>query len=202
MSEVSVIGLGAMGYALANTLLDNGHGVTVWNRTSARAEPLVRKGAMQASDAVEAISASPISIICVTDYEATRRIFESEKAASAVAGRLLIQLTTGTPQDARDGLSWAKQHGASYLDGAIIAVPSQIGRPDTTFFVSGSSATFAQGEPLLRVLAGGLQHMGEDVGAAAAWDLAVLSHYFGGKLSRNLLERDETGREARARIAN
>ena len=45
MSEVSVIGLGAMGSALVRALLRAGHRVTVWNRTSAKAEPLVREGA-------------------------------------------------------------------------------------------------------------------------------------------------------------
>jgi 3-hydroxyisobutyrate dehydrogenase-like beta-hydroxyacid dehydrogenase len=154
----------------------------VWNRTSAKAEPLVQKGALVAADAAAAIGVSPIVIICVTGYEATRHIFETEKAASAVAGRLLIQWTTGTPQDARDGESWAKQYGAQYLDGAIIAVPSQIGRPETPIFVSGPEEAFRQGEPLLRVLAGSTQYMGEAVGEAAAWDLAVLSHYFGGLL--------------------
>jgi 3-hydroxyisobutyrate dehydrogenase-like beta-hydroxyacid dehydrogenase len=45
-SDVSVIGLGAMGSALARTLLHNGHRVTVWNRTSAEADPLVRDAAV------------------------------------------------------------------------------------------------------------------------------------------------------------
>jgi 3-hydroxyisobutyrate dehydrogenase-like beta-hydroxyacid dehydrogenase len=135
-----------------------------------------------ATNAAAAISSSPVVLVCVTDYEATRRIFETEKVASAVAGRLLIQLTTGTPQDARDGEAWAKQHSAGYLDGAIIAVPSQIGRPETPIFVSGPEAAFRQSELLLRVLAGSSQHMGEAIGAASAWDLAVLSHFFGGLL--------------------
>jgi 3-hydroxyisobutyrate dehydrogenase-like beta-hydroxyacid dehydrogenase len=182
MSEVSVIGLGAMGSALATALLDNGHSVTVWNRTAAKVDPLVPKGAGVATNAAAAISSSPVVLVCVTDYEATRRIFETEKVTSAVADRILIQLTTGTPQDAREGEAWAKQYGADYLDGAIIAVPSQIGRPETPIFVSGPEAAFRQGEPLLRVLAGSSQHMGEAIGAASAWDLAVLSHFFGGLL--------------------
>ena len=44
MSDISVIGLGAMGSALARTLLQNGYAVTVWNRTAEKAGPLVSAG--------------------------------------------------------------------------------------------------------------------------------------------------------------
>jgi 3-hydroxyisobutyrate dehydrogenase-like beta-hydroxyacid dehydrogenase len=51
-----------------------------------------------------------------------------------LASRMLVELSTGTPQDARDAEAWARERGADYLDGAIIATPSQIGRPDTPIF--------------------------------------------------------------------
>jgi 3-hydroxyisobutyrate dehydrogenase-like beta-hydroxyacid dehydrogenase len=91
-SEVSVIGLGAMGSALAQTLLHNGHRVTVWNRTSAKAEPLVQNGAQLAHSAAAAVSASPIVLVCGEDYEATRSILGTKEASSALAGRILLQL--------------------------------------------------------------------------------------------------------------
>ncbi|MBC8103083.1 MAG: NAD(P)-dependent oxidoreductase [Cytophagales bacterium] len=178
--EVSVIGLGEMGAALAQTLLGGGRRVVVWNRTSAKADPLVRAGAVLAPDAAAAVRASSLVIVCVTDYEATRTILEAEGVASALSGRTLIQLTTGTPQDARNGGAWAQTRGVEYLDGAILAAPSQVGRPDTPIFVSGSEAAFRQSEPILRILAGNLQYRGEAVGAASAWDLAFLSYGFGG----------------------
>jgi 3-hydroxyisobutyrate dehydrogenase-like beta-hydroxyacid dehydrogenase len=59
MSEVSVVGLGAMGSALARALRRDGHRVTVWNRTGAKAEPLVRDGALLAHSPAAAVSASP-----------------------------------------------------------------------------------------------------------------------------------------------
>lgn len=66
-----------------------------------------------------------------------------------------------------------------YLDGAILATPSQIGRPDTPIFVSGARAAFERSESVLKTLAGNLMYMGEPVGSAAAWDLATLSGLFG-----------------------
>ena len=128
-------------------LLRDGHRVTVWNRTSAKAEPLVRDGAVLAASAASAVGASPIVIVCVDDYEVTRQILDTKEVAPALAGRVLVQLSTGSPQDARDSEAWARERGADYLDGAIMATPSQMGRPDTTIFVSGADATFRKSEP-------------------------------------------------------
>jgi 3-hydroxyisobutyrate dehydrogenase-like beta-hydroxyacid dehydrogenase len=177
--DVSVIGLGAMGSALARALLHNGHRVTVWNRTSAKADPLVGDGAVLAPSAASAVGANPIVLVCVEDYKVTRSILGREEVAPALAGRVLVELSSGTPQEARDAEAWARERGVDYLDGAIMATPSQIGRPDTPIFVSGAETAFRRSEPVLKILAGNLIYMGETVGSAAAWDLATLSCLFG-----------------------
>ena len=66
MTDISVIGLGDMGSALAYTLLKNGYSVTVWNRSADKADPLTAAGAVLASSAEEAISVSPATITCIT----------------------------------------------------------------------------------------------------------------------------------------
>ena len=81
-NEVSVIGLGVMGSALARALLRDGHRVTVWNRTSAKAEPLVRDGAVLAPSAASAVGASPIVSVCVEDYKVTRSILGTKGGRS------------------------------------------------------------------------------------------------------------------------
>jgi 3-hydroxyisobutyrate dehydrogenase-like beta-hydroxyacid dehydrogenase len=60
-----------------------------------------------------------------------------------------------------------------------MATPSQMGRPDTTIFLSGAETAFHQSEPVLRHLAGNLVYLGQDVGLASAWDLATLCCWFG-----------------------
>ena len=175
MNEVSVIGLGAMGSTLAQVLLGNGYRVTVWNRTTAKAEPLVRDGAVLAQSAASAVGASPIVVVCVLDYKATNEILGTKEVASALAGRVLVQLTTGSPQEARDGEVWARERGADYLDGAILAYPSQIGT-DATILISGAETAFRRSEPLLKILAGNLTYLGEQVGSASALDCATLSY--------------------------
>lgn len=173
--EISLIGLGAMGSALARALLSNGYHVTVWNRSAEKAAPLVQEGAILAASAAAAVSASPIVIINVTNYSTSHEILRT----TDVSGKLLIELSTGTPKEARDAGIWAKAQGAEYIDGAIMATPEQMGRPDTPLFASGPEQSFKKAEPALKTLAGSLQFMGEEVGAAAAWDLGCLAVVFG-----------------------
>jgi 3-hydroxyisobutyrate dehydrogenase-like beta-hydroxyacid dehydrogenase len=179
---VSVIGLGAMGLALARALLKDGHRVTVWNRTSEKAAPLVKEGASIAASAAAAVEASSIVLACVERYEVTRAILGTEEIAHLLSGRVLVELSTGTPQDARDAEVWARERSLDYLDGAIMASPSQIARPDTTIFVSGAESAFQRSEAVLKTLAGNLTYMGESVGLASTWDLATLSCLFGAML--------------------
>ncbi len=182
MSEVSVIGIGTMGSTIARLLLGNGYRVTVWNRTSAKAEPLVRDGAVIAPSAASTVGASPIVVVCVHDYKATNEILGTKEIASALDGRVLVQLTTGSPQEARDSEVWARERGADYLDGAIQAAPEQMGKPDTTILVSGSETAFRRSEPILNILGGNVTYLGEKINAASAMDLATLSYVYGSVL--------------------
>jgi 3-hydroxyisobutyrate dehydrogenase-like beta-hydroxyacid dehydrogenase len=121
-------------------------------------------------------------IVCVHDYLATQKIFDTQEISAALAGRILIQLSTGSPQNARDSEVWAHDQGADYLDGAIQAAPSQMGRLDTPILLSGAEAVFRQSEPLLNILGGNLTYLGEQIGSAAAMDLATLSYIYGATL--------------------
>ena len=182
MNEVSIIGLGAMGSTLARLVLDKGYRITVWNRSTVKADPLVREGAVLAASAASAVGASPIVVVCVHDYKATKEILHTAEVASALSGKVIIQLTTGSPREARDSEVWAREQGAEYLDGAIQVAPSQMARPDTTILVSGAESAFQQTEPVLKIFGGNVKYLGEDVGSASAMDLAMLSYVYGAML--------------------
>ena len=64
-TDITVVGLGAMGSALARAQLRAGHKVTVWNRDPHKAEPLAAEGAIAAASCAEAIAASPVVIVCL-----------------------------------------------------------------------------------------------------------------------------------------
>ena len=63
-----------------------------------------------------------------------------------MVGRLLIQLSTGTPNEAREAGA-GRTHGADFLAGAIMAYPAEIGRTDANIIVSGAEPAFVRLNP-------------------------------------------------------
>lgn len=181
MSEVTVIGLGHMGSALAQALVENSRSVTVWNRSPEKAAPLVEKGAVLAADAAAAVAASPVVILCVTNYKAAQQILD--ESGNNISGKLLVQLSSGTPQEARASEAWAQQHEVEYLDGKITGGPSSIGTPGAHILLAGAEAVFQKVEPLLRLLSSKLDYKGVEIGLASAWDMVMLMRYYGMFLS-------------------
>jgi 3-hydroxyisobutyrate dehydrogenase-like beta-hydroxyacid dehydrogenase len=179
MAEVTFLGLGLMGTALAETMLQAGHDTVVWNRTTSREEPLVARGAQKASSPAEAISESPIIVVCVGDYNAADTFLRTPDALAALKGRVLIQLTSGSAQLAQSTHGWSKEAGVLYLDGAIMGYPGDIGSPDSMIVISGDEEGYTLAEPLLRILAPKLEYLGADPARASAMDSAILSATFG-----------------------
>jgi 3-hydroxyisobutyrate dehydrogenase-like beta-hydroxyacid dehydrogenase len=103
--SVTVIGLGNLGQVLAGTFLEQGYRTTVWNRSPGKADGLVARGAVRAATAAEAIAASDLVIVCVLEYETVRDLLTP--TADVLAGRVLVNLTSGTPQPARELAAWA-----------------------------------------------------------------------------------------------
>jgi 3-hydroxyisobutyrate dehydrogenase-like beta-hydroxyacid dehydrogenase len=176
--NVTVIGLGAMGGALANALLAKGLKVTVWNRSKSKAASLAAKGALVAENVKEAIEASSLVVICVSDYKAAAKIF-SEVGKEVLHGRTLVHLSTGTPKEARDMDAWCRQQGANCLNGDILAWPRQIGTADATITFCGNNEIFKQFETELSALAGIINYRGEEPGASAVLFSAVLAYLAG-----------------------
>lgn len=175
-TAVTLLGLGAMGAALARTWLAAGHPLTVWNRTPARAAVLAAEGAKVADSAAEAVAANTLVVVCLLDDASV----DEALADADLTGRDLVNLTTGTPAQARARAEWAHGRGARYLDGGIMAVPPMVGVPEAGGYVfySGSRQLFEQhretlGAPL------GTTYVGEDAGFAALHDVALLSAMYG-----------------------
>jgi 3-hydroxyisobutyrate dehydrogenase-like beta-hydroxyacid dehydrogenase len=177
--RVTVIGLGAMGSALANALLAKEMNVTVWNRNKTKAASLAEKGALIADNLKEAIGASPLIVICVSDYKVAAKIFSEAGVKELLQGRTLVQLSTGTPKEARELDAWARQFGAHCLNGDILAWPRQIGTSDATITICGNKEIFKQYETELNALAGVINYLGEEPGASAVLFSAVLAYLAG-----------------------
>lgn len=170
-TTVTVIGLGSMGRALAEAFTDAGHPTTVWNRTPAKAAPLVAMGAVHARTVETAVEASPLIITCLTTFEDTRSALEP--AAESLSGRALITLNSGSPAGARAMAAWATGCGARFLAGAVKNVPEAVGAPDTLLYYSGDKTVFDEHEGALKVLGGDTVHLGAETDLAALYEMAV-----------------------------
>lgn len=173
---VSVIGLGMMGTALASAFLKAGHQVTVWNRSPAKTGPLVAQGALPADSAAGAVAASPLVVVCLLTNDTVKDLFAT--LTEEITGKTLVNLTNGTPAQARALAAWAAKHGAQYIDGGIMAVPQMIAGPHAYVLYSGDEQAYATHEPTLSAL-GGTKWAGTDPGLAALNDLALLTGMYG-----------------------
>lgn len=171
-NRVTVIGLGRMGSALAATMLQNDYDVTVWNRTTSKAAPLVTDGAIQAQTVADAVERSDIIVVCLGNYDDTESVLVG---CDDLVGKTLIQLTSGTAAEAEKLQSWALEKGALYLDGVISAYPSGIGRAETMLVVAGSEEAWTSGKPVVTCLGGASRYVGENLTSPFALQFALVA---------------------------
>lgn len=164
---VTVLGLGPMGHAIASAYVTAGHPTTTWNRTASRPSP---EGATRAPDVTEAVSASKIVVVCLLDYAAAREVLTP--LAETLRGRLVVNVTSGSPDAARELAAWAAAHDVTYTDGAIMTPTMTIGTPSAVILHSGHSTD------ALAALGGTQTYVGGDPGRAAAFDVALLDIFW------------------------
>lgn len=175
MSDITLIGLGAMGSAIARALLGNKCDLTTWNRSENNSKAMIELGAKNAASLTEAILASPTVLICINGYSAARSLLNDSKITPLLNNRTVIQLSTGTPGEAREMEKWIQQQGGHYLDGSIMVYPESIGSEQGQILVSGEEKVFRNSETYLDFLGDDIRYLGSKIGAAAALDLATVT---------------------------
>lgn len=173
--SVSVLGLGAMGSAFAHALLDGGHAVTVWNRTAARAAPLVAAGAKHATTPAGALAGADVAVLIVPHYADVREILGSDGAPTELRGTVVVNLTTGQPEEAAEMDAWLAGQGAEYLDGRVGAYPDGVGTGHSNTFYSGPFAAFERARPALESMGSDCRLVAEDIRAANALAFSMVT---------------------------
>lgn len=175
--SLAIIGLGAMGTAIAKALLlHESYRVTVWNRTPEKAIALKSVGAIHAETIEQAISNSEKIIVCVLNYEVVDELLFPSR--DLLAGKTIINLTNGTPMQANATAEYVSSSGGRYLDGGIMAIPPMIGREHALILYSGASDAWEDSKSVLTEL-GTAQYLGTDFGLAALYDLSLLTAMYG-----------------------
>ncbi len=135
---VAVIGLGLMGTALSQRLLEHGFQVVVWNRTREKAESLIASGARWSDTPLRDCDRAIISLYA---SDVVREVLDAMQS-DLHQGQILIDTTTGEPEDAEQFYESLKQCGVDYMDAPISGSSEQTRRGDALVMVGGESTTF------------------------------------------------------------
>lgn len=175
MSEVSVLGCGRMGSALIQALAESGFQVTIWNRTQEKAEALSGPQVTVADTVEDAISSSPTTIVCISNYEDTQALLTG--AETQLRDKTLVQLCSGRPDEAEELGERVSTAGGTYVDGSIMAHPDVVGTDDLLVLYSGDPEAFDEIKPLRDAFGGTATFVGEEPHAAAVHEMSLLIPY-------------------------
>ncbi|MEY8446004.1 NAD(P)-dependent oxidoreductase [Enterococcus ratti] len=151
--KIGFIGTGVMGSAIVHHLMEAGHEVTVYNRTKAKTNELVKKGARWADTPKEVTKVSEIIFSMVGYPKDVEEIYYGENGifTTEVKNRILIDLTTSTPTLAEKIAKTAKKKGADALDAPVSGGDLGAKNATLTIMVGGEESVYAKVLPLFRV---------------------------------------------------
>jgi 3-hydroxyisobutyrate dehydrogenase-like beta-hydroxyacid dehydrogenase len=155
-----VVGLGNMGTAFAERLLEAGYPLMVHNRTPAKAESLAAAGATVANSAAELAVDVDVVITSLADDQALESV-AAEVLAAARPGTVLIDMSTVSPAASARVASLADAASVDYLRAPVSGNPGVVRAGTLTFIVSGSRETLERVDPVLRAIGPTIHHVGD-----------------------------------------
>ncbi|AEV19074.1 3-hydroxyisobutyrate dehydrogenase-like protein [Geobacillus thermoleovorans CCB_US3_UF5] len=170
MTRVGFIGLGVMGSRMARRLLEAGFNVTVYNRTTEKAVPLVNLGARQAATVAELAGEADIICTCLSMPDDVIEVYTGEGGvlSAAYPGTICLDFTTVGPKTSRFVARRADEHGVAYLDAPVSGGPEGAEQGALTIMVGGAKEAWERVRPLLRVLGKTVEYLGESGAGSAA----------------------------------
>lgn len=149
MARIAFLGLGVMGYPMAGHLAKAGHKVTVWNRTSAKAESWAadHKGTAAPTPA-DAVFGAEFVLLCLGDDPDVETVFDAF-APSIGGGMIIVDHTTASADLARQLHARSAKHGASFLDAPISGGQAGAETGALTIMCGGDASAFAAAEPVM-----------------------------------------------------
>lgn len=163
MSDISVLGLGNMGSALARALIDSGRSVTVWNRSANKAQPLVEAGASLATSVEEAIAASISTVTCLKNHQTTTELLRP--ISKRLSGKAILDFSTGGAEEAEELVKMLTGYDADWQIGMINAYPSGIGKSETSILCAGPVKVWRAHSDSIRAMGGASAHVGTTAAA-------------------------------------
>lgn len=171
--KAAVIGLGSMGFGMAQSLLRAGFRVVGCDVTAANVERLVAEGGHAAASPAEAARDADVVVCVVVNADQTETVlFGPAGAAETMAdGAVFLSSATMAPEIARRLADRLEATGRLYLDAPISGGAAKAAQGQLTILASGSPAAFAKARPALDAMAGKLYELGESAGTGAAFKM-------------------------------
>jgi 3-hydroxyisobutyrate dehydrogenase len=162
MTKVAFIGLGRMGHGMAGRYLDAGFAVAVWNRSQAKAEDLIARGARWASSPADAADGAEAVVTMVADDVASRAVWLGKDGAAATmkAGGLAIECSTVSHQHALDMARELRGRGLLYIDCPVTGLPQAAASGKLTLLVGADAADLDRAKPYLAPIGDVVRHFG------------------------------------------
>ena len=172
MTKVAFIGLGRMGHGMAGRYLDTGFSVAVWNRSKAKAEDLIARGARWAASPSDAANGADAVVTMVADDAASRAVWLGNDGAAAKmkSGALAIECSTVSYQHALDLSRELRGRGFVYVDCPVTGLPDAAAAGKLTLLVGAAPADLEKARPYLAPLSTTIRHFGA-VGSGTVFKL-------------------------------
>ncbi len=172
MAHVAFIGLGRMGHGMAGRYLDAGFTVAVWNRSKAKAEDLIARGARWSASPADAATGADAIVTMVADDAASRAVWLGPEGAATTAkpGALAIECSTVSYQHAQDLGRDLTARGLVYLDCPVTGLPDAAASGRLTLLVGAEAADLERARPFLDPIGSTIRHFGP-VGSGTVYKL-------------------------------
>lgn len=161
--SVGWIGTGRMGFAMASRLLDEGADVTAWNRTRAKAEPLMEKGGKVVDSPTE-LADRDVVFTMVGGPKDFEEVAMGEHGVLSQGGQtpgMLIDCTSINEESSKKVRDYAKGVGTEMIDAPVSGNHHVVVAGKLSIVASGDAASFEKARPFLEAIGRGVSYVGE-----------------------------------------
>ncbi|MFC0239129.1 NAD(P)-dependent oxidoreductase [Rhodopseudomonas telluris] len=171
---MGVAGLGRMGSAIAQRLIEVGHEVVVWNRSAEKTKPLAELGVAVAASPKDLVGRAELIITLLTDADAIDRVFGCDEGllAGSVAGKLFVEMSTVQPSTEQALAQRVAAKGAALLECPVGGTVGPALSGKLLGFAGGAQADFDRAKPILDQLCRRVELMGP-IGSGSSMKLAI-----------------------------
>ena len=158
------IGMGRMGYPMAERLLKAGHSVAIWNRTRAKAEPLAKQGG-KIVDRPNQLAGNDIVFTMVSTGKDLEQVYFGDNGLVAGSGprpKILVDCSSIGVEQSEAIRARLKQLGCEFISSPVSGNGKTVKAGKLSTVVSGPKAAFDQVQPYLAdIAASGVSYVGE-----------------------------------------